>query len=170
MRRLSTVAAGLLVLGVFSAALPARAASATAALPDNETAQKMVDGFAPWISAVIQQRFAAADRIYTLERYAQTELENSGAAQVFSKVTRLDDTPLSLVGVHILGDHMGTALFTLPTEHGPIAIKVSYYRYGTELHVGKVEIAEKWSDIETLAETVNALPTPVTAVLSSRSQ
>jgi hypothetical protein len=162
------MAAGLLVLGAL--AMPVRAASATAALPDNEAAQKLVDSFAPWISAVIQGKFAVADRIFALERYAQTELENSGGAQVFSRVTRLDDTTLSLVGVHILGDHMGTAMFTLATEHGPIAIKVSYYRYGTDTHVGKVEIAEKWSEIEAMAETVNALPAPVTAVLSSRGQ
>ncbi len=167
MTKLCTVAAGLLILGVL--ACPVGAASATAALPDTETAQKMVDNFAPWISAVIQEKFAIADRIYPIEKYAETELENSGAGDVFSKVTRIDDTPLSLVGVHILGDHIGTALFTLPTEHGPIAIKVSYYRYGTDMHVGKVEIAYRWSDIEALSQTVDALPAPVTALLQSRS-
>ncbi len=171
MRKLCTVAAGLLILGALACPpLPVRAASATAALPDNETAQKMVDSFAPWISAVIQQKFAVADRIYPIEKYAQTELENSGAGDVFSRVTRIDDVALSLVGVHILGDHIGTALFTLPTEHGPIAIKVSYYRYGTDTHVGRVEIAYRWADIEALSETVNALPAPVTALMQSRSQ
>ncbi|MGN6368316.1 MAG: hypothetical protein ACTHN5_08665 [Phycisphaerae bacterium] len=168
MRKVASVAAGLLILGAM--ACPARAAGVTAALPDNDTAQKMVNDFAPWISAIIQQRFAVASKIYPLEKYAETQLENSGAAQVFSKVTRIDDTTVSLVGVHILGDHIGTALFTLPTEHGVIAIKVSYYRYGTDTHVGKVEIADKWTEIELLAETVNALPAPVTAVLSSRVQ
>ena len=62
------------------------------------------------------------------------------------------------------------ALFMLPTEHGPIAIKISYYRYGTDTHVGKVEIAYRWADIEALSQTVDALPAPVTALLSSRSQ
>ena len=168
MTKLCTLAAGLLILAALATPVPA--ASATAALPDNATAQKMVEDFAPWISAVIQQRFAIADRIYPIEKFAQTELENSGAGDIFSRVARIDDTPLSLVGVRILGDHIGTALFTLPTEHGPLAIKVSYYRYGTSTHIGKVEIAYRWTDIETLAETVNALPQPVTATLQSRSQ
>ena len=97
-----------------------------------------------------------------------TELENPGAGDVFSRVTRIDDTPPS-VGVHILRrSYRHGALFTLLTEHGPLAIKVSYYRYGTDTHVGKVEIAYRWADIEALSLTVDALP-PVT-LLQSRSQ
>ncbi|HUO10376.1 MAG TPA: hypothetical protein VM008_18870 [Phycisphaerae bacterium] len=164
-KSLPAAAALLFVLAV---AAPLRAASPAVALPDTATAQKMVDDFAPWISAIIQQRFGAANRLFPLERPAQAEVESSANVQIFSRFTRLDDTTLSLVGVHILGDHIGTALFTAATEHGPVAFKISYYRYGTDTHVGKIEIVEHWSDIEALSLTVDALPAPVTALLQSR--
>ena len=126
MTKLCTLAAGLLVLGALASPLPA--ASATAALPDNATAQKMVEDFAPWVSAVIQQKFAVADRIYPIEKYAQTELENSGAADVFARVARVDDTPLSLVGVRILGDHIGACgslLFPPSMGRSPLRCRIT---------------------------------------------
>jgi hypothetical protein len=166
MAKFLPVAAALLVM--IALAAPLCAASPAVALPDTATAQKMVDDFAPWISAIIQQRFSAADRLFPLERSAQAEVESSANVQIFSRFTRLDDTALSLVGVHILGDHIGTALFTAATEHGPVAFKIYYYRYGTDIHVGKIDIAEHWADIEALSLTVDALPEPVTALLQSR--
>ena len=166
MTRFTTIAATLLVVTACATSLSA--APVTAALPDPATAQKMVDDFAPWISAVIQQKYAVANRIFPLEKNAQNELESSSNYQVFSRFTKLDDTTLSLVGVHILGDHIGTAFFTIATEHGPIAFKISYYRYGTETHIGKIEFAEHWSEIEALSLTVDPLPAPVTALLQSR--
>jgi hypothetical protein len=69
-----------------------------------------------------------------------------------------------------MGDHIGTALFTAATQAGPIGFKVSYYRYGTETRIGKVEIATHWAALEALSLTVDPMTTPVTAMLQSRPQ
>ena len=167
MRKLTTIG----VLAVLVAAFWCRPASPLkAAATDTSGAQTMVQDFAPWISAIIQQKYAVANRLFPLQKAAQAEVQSSDAVQIYSRFTKLDDTPLSLVGLHVLGDHIGTALFTTVTDDGPVAIKVSYYRYGTETRIGKVEFAARWTEIEALSLTVDPLPAPVTALLESRPQ
>jgi hypothetical protein len=161
MRKSALIAFTLILFAAFSS-------PAFAGVPDTAANQKMVDDFAPWISAIIQQKWAVADRIFPLEKAAQAEAEAAQISEIYSRFTKLDDTPISLVGVHILGDQIGTAFFTTVTEHGPIAFKISYYRYGTDIHVGKIEFATHWSEIEALSLTVDPLPAPVTAPLRSR--
>jgi len=167
MRKLTIIAVAAVLVTAFWcwSASPVKAVTT-----DTSVAQTMAQDFAPWISAIIQQKYAVADRLFPLQKAAQAEVESSDATQIYSRFTKLDDTPVSLVGLHVLGDHIGTALFTTVTDDGPVAIKVSYYRYGTETRIGKVEFAAHWTEIEALALTVDPLPAPVTALLESRPQ
>jgi hypothetical protein len=159
--------AAVLVGGAW--AWPTREVKATT-IVEPAGAQELVDSFAPWISAVILQKPNVANRLFPMERGALSAVESNEAVQMYARFPKLDDVPVSLAGMHSLGDHIGTALFTAATQDGPIGFKVSYYRYGTEMRIGKVEMATHWSELEALSLTVDTLATPVTAMLQSRPQ
>ncbi len=148
---------------LFWPARPVKGATA-----DMNAAQKTVEDFAPWISAVIQQRWAVANSIFPLQRVALEDVQSAEAMQIFTRFTKLDDVQLSLIGEHVLGDHIGTLLFTAATDDGPVAFKVFYYRFGTEMRIGKVLVVAHWTEIETYSQSVELLPTPVTAMLQSK--
>jgi hypothetical protein len=149
---------------------PSRVGRAAVGQDNGAGAQEMVDAFSPWISACILQRWTIANRIFPMENGAQAAMQSNEASQMYARFPKLEDVPLSLVGRHSLGDHIGTALFTAATQDGPIGFKVSYYRFGTETHIGKVEVSTHWSELEALSLTVEPLATPVTAMLQSKPQ
>ena len=149
--------------------LPTRQVKA-APIMDPAGAQQLVDDFAPWVSAVILQKPNIANRLFPMERGALAAVQSNEVVQMYARFPKLDDVPLSLAGMHSLGDHIGTAFFTAATQDGPIGFKVYYYRYGTEMRIGKVEMATHWTDLEALSQTVDTLATPVTAMLQSRPQ
>ncbi len=167
-KKFAPLAVILLIVGLvwYSASAPKLKATTV----DQAAGQKLVDDFAPWISAVILQKWNVANRLHPLSNGAQAEVQSSNSATAFVRFTKLDETPLSLVGSRILGQNTGMLLFTAPTEDGPIAFKVSYYQYENQIHVGRLEIADRWIEIEALYLTVDPLAAPVTAMLQSRPQ
>lgn len=160
----TTTLVTLLAAALFSAYTP----PTRAATPDMAAAQQTVDHFAPWISAIILQKTAIANSLFPLRRSSMDEATSAESLAIYARFSKLDDVTLNLIGVHVLGDHIETLLFTAVTDDGPVAFKISTYRVGTETRVGKVQIVDHWSEIDNLSQTVELLPTPVTAPLQSK--
>lgn len=123
--------------------------------------------FAPFIHAVVTRRVTQAQRIFKMRRSVETAIEQADTVRIFGRFTKPDGLDLNLIGGRTLGQNIGILLFTVATEDGPVAFKISYYAYGTDMYVARMEVVDNWDDVERLAATVDMLPAPVTVPLGS---
>jgi hypothetical protein len=131
------------------------------AAQDNEMPRRVARDFAPWIAALVQEKWNNATAIYPIRREAQEYLDLPNARRIFRKFGKTNGLDLALIGGRGLGDQTGVLLFTVTTESGPVAFKVYHYRFGNTRSVGKIEITDDWADLEKMYLTVDPLHSPV---------
>jgi hypothetical protein len=125
---------------------------------DNEIPRRVAREFAPWISAVIQEKFNIANPIFPIRKHAQETLEFPNTQRIFRKFGgKLNGLDLALIGGRGLGEQTGVLLFTITTESGPVAFKIYHYKFGNTRSVGKIEVSDDWADIEKMYLSVDPL-------------
>jgi hypothetical protein len=118
--------------------------------------------FAPWIAAVVQEKWNIATPIFPIRRHAQEYLELPNTQRIFRRFGgKPNGMELALIGGRGLGDQTGVLLFTVTTESGPVAFKIYHYKFGNTRSVGKIEVTDDWSDIEKMYMTVDPLQAAV---------
>jgi hypothetical protein len=137
-----------------------------AAGQDNELPRRVAREFAPWIAAVIQEKWNIANPIFPIRKHAQETLEFPNTLRIFRKFGgKVNGLDLALIGGRGLGEQTGVLLFTITTESGPVAFKIYHYKFGNTRSVGKVEITDDWADIEKMYLSVDPLQTSVVVQL-----
>ena len=121
--------------------------------------------FVPWITAIIQQRTDIAQRLFPFKRHAQETVQSPHALRILRKFPKLTGMEISLIGGRTLGSEIGTLLFTVATEDGPVAFKIYHYKFAGQRYVSSIEITDNWSEIERLYLTVDILQNPITVPL-----
>jgi hypothetical protein len=125
---------------------------------DNELPRRVARDFAPWISAVIQEKFNIANPIFPIRKHAQETFDLPNTQRIFRKFGgKLNGLDLALIGGRGLGEQTGVLLFTITTESGPVAFKIYHYKFGNTRSVGKIEVSDDWSDIEKMYQSVDPL-------------
>jgi hypothetical protein len=134
-----------------------------AAAPDNEQARQTAKSFAPWLRALAHGRMTTADNLFHMSSRARDDMTSPEASQILSRLANAGDFDISVVGVRSLGPQVGIVLFTLTTADGPVAFKIYYYGFGGQMYIDKLEIADHWSAIESMAMTFDPTVTLTSA-------
>ncbi|MCL2647401.1 MAG: hypothetical protein FWD61_10425 [Phycisphaerales bacterium] len=134
-------------------------------MPDGDLPRRVARDFAPWITAIIQQRTDVANRLFPLKRQVQEIIQSPNALRIFRKFPKLTGMDIAFLGGRTLGDQISVLLFTIATEDGPVAFKIYHYKFTGQHYVGRLEITDDWSEIERMFFTVDILQNPITTPL-----
>jgi hypothetical protein len=140
-------------------------ARGVAAVNNEDMPHRTARSFAPFVRAILVRRLTVAQQIFKLRRNVMVDLESAEVAQMFNRFNRPDRVDLNLVGGRNLGQNLGILFFTLTSQEGPVAFKVYYYGFGEDIYIARMDITDSWEDIETWAQGVENLPSPVTVPL-----
>ena len=126
--------------------------------------------FAPFIRAIASRRYNTAQQIFKLRRSVQAALEDPDTTGILARFIKADRFELNLIGGRTLGQNVGILLFTIASEEGPVAFKIYYYGFGTDIYVARIDVSDDWDQIEALSGTVDSLPAPVTVSLGASGE
>jgi hypothetical protein len=132
---------------------------------DNDLPQRMAHEFAPFLRAIVTRRINQAEQIFKMRRSVLTSLEQPNAIRILGHFNKPDQLELNLIGGRMLGNSVGTLLFTISTQEGPVAFKIFHYGFDKDIYIGRLDVTDDWDEIERLAATVDPLPQPVTVNL-----
>lgn len=160
---LPVVAAGCFVAG-YSLHSTARATPI-----DPDTAVPLARSFAPWIKAMIQHKSTLADQLFVTPKSIYGEFESEVGKRILARFTGTAQHDLNLIAAKNLGRNTGIALFTISTQDGPVALRLYYYGYNTQIHIAHVDMADDWQTIEQMEMATDALQQPATVSLMGQS-
>jgi hypothetical protein len=167
------VLVALIVCGLIGSSTPMllhaqnRGGAAVVPAGGDDMANRTIRAFAPFLRAIVSRRYNQAQGIFKIRRSVQSYLEQEEPTRILGRFIRPDRFDLNLVGGRSLGQNIGTLLFTIAAEDGPVAIKVYYYGYGNDINVSRIDVSDDWDELEMLATTVEILQAPVTVPLTA---
>jgi hypothetical protein len=170
MRKLPLLVTPLFAVASFFAGYSLHTSPSARATPvDPDAAPQIARSFAPWIRAMIQHKSTVADQLFVTPKSIYGVFESDDGKKVLSRFNGMQPHDLNLIGAKALGRNTGAALFTISTADGPIAMKIYYYSFNAQIHIGRIEVAVDWADIERLDLGVDPLPEPVTVPLMGQA-
>jgi hypothetical protein len=114
-----------------------------------------------FLALVAQGKMVQADGVFLTRGRTRQSLQEGYAVDALRLLDLKPPFSIQCVGFNAMSLDALTIAYIATTEDGPIGVKLYIYKHENNVYVGRVDIADDWTKLELMTDSLLRLPAPL---------